>query len=114
MNVASRVRLGRGEFWRFVHLHFQPRKKLHILLRHAQFQQHDPIYTLAQVFGDRRPGFGRRLAGRPEVQLEVFDFMIVVGGFGEELALDSIVLVWIWSETGFVWSGFGAIVFGCE
>jgi len=48
-------------------LHFQLRKQLHILLRHVQFQQHDAIHTLAQFFGDRRPGFGRGLAGWPEV-----------------------------------------------
>jgi hypothetical protein len=35
------------------------------------------------------------LASRPEVQLQVVDFMVVIelGGFGEELALDGIVLV---------------------
>jgi hypothetical protein len=77
----------------FIHLHFQPRKQLHILLRHAQLQQHDPVHTLAQVFGDRRPGFGGRLAGGPEVELYVFDFMVVEGGFGEEVAFDGVVLV---------------------
>jgi len=49
------------------HLHPQPRKQLYIILRHAQFQQHDAVYTLAQVFGDRRPRLGSCLAGGPEV-----------------------------------------------
>lgn len=74
-------------------LHFQPREQRHVLLRHAQFEQHDAVHTFAQVLGDRRPGVGSRLAGWPEVQLQVFDFMVVLGGFGEEGALDDVVLI---------------------
>jgi hypothetical protein len=33
------------------------------------------------------------LAGGPEVELQVFDFMVVENGFGEEVAFEGVVLV---------------------